>query len=166
MNDALDGFLAPSFFAIDDGSVGVEVADFTADGLPDIVAANTGSNYQGSTVALLRNLGGGTFAPRQTFAAAPGPGALAAADFNGDGFIDLAVAGYGHLGQGTTVALLRNDGLGGFLAPVSLTVGPGPSDLEFGDLNARRPAGPGGRERESKAHGADERGRREFRHPG
>jgi hypothetical protein len=135
LHDDAAGYLAPSFLTIDLSSIGVEVADFTGDGLPDILASNTGSNYQGSTVSLLRNLGGGAFAPRQTFAAVAGPTEIVAADFDGDGDTDAAVAGYGPSGQGTRIAILRNNGLGGFLAPTLITVGIGPSDLEAGDLN-------------------------------
>jgi len=129
------GFSEPAVVAIGDASTGVDVADFDGDGLLDIVAANTGSNYQGTTVSLVRGLGMRAFAPFQTFPAVTGPSALAAADFTGDGKPDLAVAGYGHLGQGTTIALLRNNGAGGFLAPVPIAVGAGPSDLEAADLN-------------------------------
>jgi hypothetical protein len=136
LHDADAGYLAPNFFTIGDASIGVEVADFTGDGLPDILASNTGSNYQGGTVSLLRNLGGGSFAPHQVFPAVAGPTEIAAADFDNDLDIDAAITGYGHNGQGTQIAILRNNGLGGFLAPVLLTVGNGPSDVEAGDLNA------------------------------
>lgn len=136
LHDGNGGYQAPYFLTIGASSIGVEVADFTGDGLPDILAANTGSNYQGTTVSLLRNLGGGSFASHQAFAAVAGPTDIVAADFDGDGDIDAAVAGYGQSGQGTQVAFLRNNGGAGFLAPVLLTAGTGPSDLEAGDLNS------------------------------
>ncbi|HVS10078.1 MAG TPA: VCBS repeat-containing protein [Planctomycetota bacterium] len=114
------------------GSLDIAAADFDGDGHVDLVAPNTGANYEGSVVSLLRNHGDGTFAAHQTFQAGTGPVGLAPADFDGDGWIDLAVACYG---PGSTVALLRNDQAGGFLAPVAFPAGAGPYKLAAGDLN-------------------------------
>lgn len=136
LNDRNGGFLPPAFLNIGGPSIGVEVADFTGDGLPDILASNTGANHEGSSVSLLRNLGNGAFAPHQVFPVASGPTEIAAADFTGDGWMDAAVTCYGdNHGQGTKVALLRNNGGSGFLAPVLLEVGPSPNDVVAGDLN-------------------------------
>lgn len=134
-HDGETGYLSPDFLIIGSSSMGVEVADFTGDGRPDILAANTGANYEGSTVSLLQNLGGKAFATHLTFSAVSGPTEIVAADFDGDTDIDAAVAGYGSHGLGTQVAILENDGSGGFLAPTHLSVGVGPSDLRAGDLN-------------------------------
>src|SRR5262245_30949126 len=45
----------------------VAAADLDADGDPDVLATVPGSNYQLSTVALWRNRGDGTLAPREEF---------------------------------------------------------------------------------------------------
>lgn len=134
-HDGDDGYGEPLFLAIGAPSNGVEVADFTGDGVPDILASNTGSNYQGNTVSLLRNLGGGNFAPHQIYPAVAGPTEIVAADLDGDGDIDAALTGYGPSGHGTQIAILRNSSGLGFLAPTLITVGTGPSDIEAGDLN-------------------------------
>ncbi len=75
------------------------------------------------------------------FAQAPGspltvgtnPRALVVADFNGDGFPDIAVANFGSGG----VAVLLGDGSGGFTAASGspLTVGNGPTAIATGDFN-------------------------------
>ncbi len=135
LHDGAGGYAEPLFLEIGSPSIGVAIADFTDDGIPDILASNTGSNHEGNTVSLLRNLGGASFATHQTFAALAGPTAIAAVDLDGDLDIDAAVAGYGPGGQGTQIAILRNDAGLGFLAPLLVTVGTGPSDIEAGDLN-------------------------------
>ena len=137
-----DGSFAPAVYynhAL--GSLGVVAADITGDGKPDVVVSNTGSNGEGSTVSLFRNLGGGTFAAQQQFTVGTGsfvgPVGLAAADFNADGRIDVAVAlnGLNGIGSGNQVALLTNNGAGGFLPVQAFVVGAGPYTLAAGDLD-------------------------------
>ena len=70
-----------------DASYVVAVGDFDGDGHPDLAVANGGDN----TVGVLLNLGHGTFAPPQTWAAGVQPQSLAVGDFNRDGHPDLAV---------------------------------------------------------------------------
>ena len=59
------------------------------------------------------------------------PHSVAAADFDGDGKNDLAVANYGS----DNVAILRGDGAGHFAAATFVPVGDGPLGLAAADLN-------------------------------
>jgi hypothetical protein len=62
--------------------------------------------------------------------------AITTADFNGDGKPDVAVSGFtGTQGDGSVSVLLGN-GAGGFGAPISFTVGQGPSSIVAADFNS------------------------------
>ena len=86
-----DGTFKPTVnYPVGAGPAGIAIADFNGDGKVDIVVANTGS----ATVSLLYGKGDGTFKPAEDlqFPNNSLPISVAAADFNGDGAPDLAVA--------------------------------------------------------------------------
>ncbi|HSS58598.1 MAG TPA: VCBS repeat-containing protein [Solirubrobacteraceae bacterium] len=108
----------------------VAAADFNGDGQPDLAISNLGA---GSVTVLLRNPGNNGFASEA--AAIPvgaSPEGIKAADFNGDGRPDIAVA---VLGTNTVNVLLRNPA-GGFTAEAPIPVGAGALGLATADLNA------------------------------
>jgi hypothetical protein len=108
----------------------VAIGDVNGDLRPDIIAANEASN----DLSIFQNLG-----PRQ-FGTLPGlplpqngiPVALAAADMNGDGSVDVVVVQNGTLAPNVVLGL--NDGGGAFTSTL-LQAGLGPRDLAVGDLN-------------------------------
>ncbi len=71
----------------------LRVGDLDRDGLPDLMIASFGG------IQLFRGLGGGAFSGPQTVASGAEPMAAALGDWNGDGWLDLAVACNNYAGQ-------------------------------------------------------------------
>jgi hypothetical protein len=95
-------FGAPVTTPVGNGPTAIVAGDFNNDGKLDLAVANLGD----STITLLLGNGDGTFTQASGSPYAIGGGAyqVAAADFNGDGKLDLAVA---NLGNGTVSILLQ-----------------------------------------------------------
>jgi hypothetical protein len=109
------------------------VADFNGDGIPDRAVAGT---FVGDNTVYVR-LGNadGTFQTARKFYPGIDPNLMAAADFNGDGKLDLVVNG-GANGV-TTVMLGNGDGSFGIARTIAVTFGPVYSML-VGDFNGDR----------------------------
>jgi hypothetical protein len=100
--------------------------DFNGDGRPDLAILSS------TSVAVLLNAGGGTFAPPQSYpTAGAGGSALAVADVTGDGRLDLVVTNT----TSGTVSVLRGAGNGRFRRPVTFPAGPNPAAVAVGDFN-------------------------------
>ena len=126
-----DGTFAPSVTYAAGGSAqyvaSVTTGDFNGDGKQDIATASAG------VVAMLLGNGDGTFQPAVTYQGSQIPLAAIAADFNGDGFLDLAVTD----GTSGTVNVLAGRGDGSFTEPYAAynSGGSNPSFLAVGDFN-------------------------------
>jgi uncharacterized repeat protein (TIGR01451 family) len=122
---------AASPFAAGNTPLATVVADFNGDGKPDMAIANNGDN----TVTVLLGDGTGGFKPvtGSPFAVGAAPVALVAADLNGDGIPDLAVANQGS----GNVTVLLGDGAGGFTADTAgpFATGTGPAAIVTGDFD-------------------------------
>ncbi|HEY7098856.1 MAG TPA: VCBS repeat-containing protein [Terriglobales bacterium] len=117
------GFANQRVAGVGNNPLSLATADLNNDGHADIVAANFGKYPSDpGSVSLLLGRGNGTFIPAMNFPAGDFPDFVAAADFNGDGNQDLAVADFGtNVGVGG-ISILLGNGSGGFAAPVK--VGP------------------------------------------
>ncbi|SFQ82333.1 FG-GAP repeat domain-containing protein [Hymenobacter arizonensis] len=109
----------------------VAVADVNADGRPDVLTANYGTN----SVGVLLGTGTGTFAVAVAYATGSGsqPVGLVVADVNADGRPDVLTAN----ASTNSVGVLLGSGTGTFAAVVPYSTGPAsPTAVAVGDVNA------------------------------
>ena len=100
------------------------IGDFTGDGIPDIITADTSGNLY-----LLKGNGDGTFGfPTTIPTNMTDLGLLAVGDFNNDGKLDVALAGAG-------VSILLGNGDGTFQAPKSSTLTSAASSIAVGEFD-------------------------------
>ena len=108
------------------------VGDFNGDGKTDLAVANSGADAGDTgSVSVLLGKGDGSFQATVNYTTGINPSAIAVADFNLDGRLDLAVANYGD----GTVSILRGLFAGVFASAVTYTAGSGPYWLSVADFN-------------------------------
>ena len=107
------------------------VADFNEDGLVDVAATDFGA--QAVDIFLGDGHGGLMSAAGSPWPIGAEAVSAATGDFNGDGHVDLAVAGY----DAGNVSILLGDGKGGFAkaAGSPVFVGTNPTDVTTGDFD-------------------------------
>ena len=123
-------FLAPVSINAPGSIWSLVTGDFNKDGHADLAAINTTYNFQTDQVVIFLGKGDGTFASPAAYPAGMGALALAAGDFNKDGFDDIAVA------TGTGINLLLGGADGTLSAGADISSPPGTSlvSLAAGDL--------------------------------
>jgi hypothetical protein len=120
-----------------DALVSIATGDFDGDGFPDLAVVD--ATIGAVKIFLNRGLGDGSFSNTATLSVGSNPSFAAAADFNGDGFADLAVANE----TDGTVTILLGDGTGGFTEATGspYTVGTSPVWIAVGYLNGHGVSG-------------------------
>jgi hypothetical protein len=112
-------------------------ADFNNDGVLDLAVANTGiiGEFGNNVSVLLGNKSGG-FEASGSFATGTQPAAIAAADLDHDGILDLVVGDFGAGVGGGDVSVLLGKGNGAFLKASHFSSGLGsPVSLAVADFN-------------------------------
>jgi VCBS repeat protein/fibronectin type III domain protein/FG-GAP repeat protein len=120
---------APPFAAYGTGAGprSVLIADFNADGKPDLATPN----YFANSVSVLLGAGAGTFGSNTEYPAGVNPNAATTRDFNNDLKPDIVVTNF----YDNTVSELYGDGTGGFEAPTAYGTGTTPVAIAFGDVH-------------------------------
>jgi hypothetical protein len=129
------GFVAARTYPADFSPAFLAVGDFNNDGILDLAVANANSfasNY--GNVSVLLGKGDGSFQPAPSYTVGADAFSVVVGDFNGDGHLDLAVAGYLDVEQTTPeVSILLGNGDGTFQAAHFYRTQGG--SLAVGDLN-------------------------------
>lgn len=157
LNQGDGSFGAPAYYPVGHLTDGVSsanaimVGDFNQDHVFDLAVAVSQQQYTsdvpGYVSVLYGNtrpdpndprstIGDGTFSQSFNFAAGTNPIALTTADFNGDGYPDVAVANSGDaISPGNVSVLLNDAGLGHLLPGGTLTAGDSPHSIVSADFN-------------------------------
>ena len=113
----------------------VIAADVNGDNRMDIICSQLSASPSTGNLTVFTNNNGTGFVLCSTPVTGANPLSIAAADFNGDGRIDLATADYGAFGAGQSISVLLNDGTGNFATSTALINAAGPAQVVTADIN-------------------------------
>lgn len=134
--DGSGGYLAPETYPLLIESIDLVVADFDGDKDLDIVTSDTGRHWEGFSISLYLNDGTGHFTFADSFTIGnTGPSGITTADFNGDGWPDVATANDASIICNNTVSVLLNNSGNGFTGAQVYSISSCTNDIDSGDLN-------------------------------
>jgi trimeric autotransporter adhesin len=129
LGDGAGGIASSYKLKVGTGLNGLEVADFNGDSKLDLAASVTTATHNGVSISIGDGAGG--FTLRETHDVASGPRDMASGDFNGDGIVDLMVAGENY----NALSVLVGQGNGSFSEGVTYGLAAGRHSLVIGDFN-------------------------------
>jgi hypothetical protein len=130
INNGSGGFGTGATYQVGSEPSCVMAADINGDGYLDLICANAGGN----SLTVLTNNGSGGFGfgtPLNVVNVGNRPDSVAAADMNGDGYLDLICAN----SNDNTLMILTNNGSGNFGSNTTVNVGSHPSSVVAADIN-------------------------------
>jgi hypothetical protein len=116
------------------GATVVNRGDFNNDGIPDVITGNNGGS-SGNAVSVYLGIGDGKFKKNKNSGSGEATFDMAIGDFNGDGKLDVAVAGYRSSTQGV-LQLLLGKGDGTFSVGQRVDLSTTPDSIATADLNS------------------------------
>jgi hypothetical protein len=111
----------------------VNRGDFNNDGIPDVITGNNGGN-SGNAVSVYLGIGDGRFHRNKDGGSGVATFDMAIGDFNGDGKLDVAVAGYSSSTQGV-LQILLSKGDGTFSVGQRINLSTTPDSIATSDFN-------------------------------
>lgn len=135
INQGQRSFAPRAIYPTGDTPYGVTIGDLNGDGAAEVISTITNafvdhSEVEPDFVVVLQNDGAGNFATQTLHQAGNHPFAVAAADLNGDGLLDLAATN----SSAENSSFFLNQG-GSFSAEMTLPVGSNPFAIASGDLD-------------------------------